>query len=155
MTALTLYIDADACPVREECYKVAARHNVPTVVVANSFIRIPQSPLISRQIVDDSFDAADDYIAERADARSVVITSDIPLADRCIKAGARVLSPNGKPFDENNIGSALATRAIMNDLRAGAEMPTFGGPPPFSQRDRSAFLQALHTLLERMKRELK
>ncbi len=155
MPPLTLYIDADACPVREECYKVAARHDVSTVVVANSFIRIPQSPLISRQIVDDSFDAADDYIAERADARSVVITSDIPLADRCIKAGAKVLSPNGKPFDENNIGSALATRAIMNDLRAGAEMPTFGGPPPFSQRDRSAFLQALHTVLERMKRELK
>jgi len=151
----TLYIDADACPVREECYKVAARHDVPTVVVANSFIRIPQSPLISRQIVDDSFDAADDYIAERADGRSVVITSDIPLADRCIKAGAKVLSPTGKAFDENNIGSAMATREIMNALRAGAEMPTFGGPPPFTHRERSAFLQALHTLLERMKREHK
>jgi uncharacterized protein YaiI (UPF0178 family) len=147
-----IYIDADACPVREECYRVAERHNVPVVVVSNSYLRIPKHPLFSAAVVDDSFDAADDYIAERANSLSVVITSDILLAQRCLMAGARVLAASGKAFDNDSIGSAIAARAIMADLRAGAEQPNLGGPAPFSARDRSRFLEALHLALERLKR---
>ncbi len=147
-----IYIDADACPVREECYKVAERHTVPVSVVSNNFLRVPRHPLFKAIIVSDGFDAADDYIAERADRDSVVITSDILLAERCLKNEARVIKPNGKLFTKDNIGGALATRAIMADLRDGAEQPNFGGPPPFSARDRSDFLQSLHIVLEKMKR---
>ena len=143
-TDIAIYIDADACPVREETYKVALRHSVPVIVVANNFLRVLDHPLISRVMVSDGFDAADDYIAERAGANTIVITSDIPLADRCLKAGAKVLAPNGKPFTADSIGSALAVRAIMSDLRAGAAGENIGGPPPFSNRDRSTFLQSLH-----------
>lgn len=147
-----IYIDADACPVREETYKIARRHKVPVTVVANSYIRTPREPGITFQMVTDSFDAADDWIAERADALAVVITSDILLAERCLKAGAKVLSSNGKEMDNATIGSQIAVRAIMADLRDGAEMPTAGGPPPFSPRDRSRFLEALHLMVERLKR---
>lgn len=152
MTDLHIYIDADACPVREETYKVALRHGVPVTVVANSFLRVPPHDLIKRIIVSDSFDAADDYIAERAGTQTVVITSDILLADRCVKVGAKVMGSNGKAFTEDNIGSALATRAIMADLRAGAVSENIGGPPPFTPRDRSSFLQNLHETLVIMKR---
>ena len=148
---IQIYIDADACPVREETYKVALRHNVPVCVVSNSFVRVPVHSLISRQIVSDSFDAADDYIAERAAPGIVVITADIPLADRCLKAGAKVIAPNGKAFTEDSIGSALAVRAIMSDLRAGAMGENIGGPPPFSPRDRSTYLQSLHEVLVKLK----
>lgn len=147
-----IYIDADACPVREEVYKVALRHNVPVTVVSNSFLRILTHPLIKRMIVSDSFDAADDYIAERVDAHSVTITADILLADRCIKAGSIVIAPNGKPFTPDSIGAALATRAIMVDLRAGLTSDNIGGPPPFKPADRSRFLQTLHEALVKMKR---
>lgn len=147
-----IYIDADACPVREETYKVARRHNVPVTVVSNSFLRVPREPLIKFIAVSDSFDAADDYIAERADSASVIITSDILLAERCLKNGAAVLAANGKAFTMDSIGSAIATRAIMADLRAGADMPNLGGPPPFTQKDRSKFLEKLHGTLERLKR---
>lgn len=149
---LSLYIDADACPVREECYKVAQRHNVAVIVVSNSFLRVPKYPFISAVVVSDSFDAADDYIAQRCNADSVVITADILLAERCLLAGARVIAPSGKPFDNDSIGAAIATRAIMADLRAGAEMPNLGGPAPFSARDRSRFLETLHVTIEQMKR---
>ena len=145
---------ADACPVREETYKVARRHNVPVTVVSNSFLRVPKEPLINFIAVSDSFDAADDYIAERAGLKTIVITSDILLAERCLKSGANVLAPNGKPFTSDSIGGAIATRAIMADLRAGAEMPNIGGPPPFTPKDRSKFLESLHTALEKMKREI-
>ena len=147
-----IYIDADACPVREETYKVARRHNAPVTVVSNSFLRVPREPLINSAVVSDSFDAADDYIAERADADSIVITSDILLAERCLLKDAAVLAPNGKPFTKDSIGGAIATRAIMADLRAGADMPTIGGPPPFSPKDRSKFLEKLHLMLEQLKR---
>jgi len=147
-----IYIDADACPVREETYKVARRHNVPVSVVSNSFLRVPREPLINSIVVSDSFDAADDYIAERADADSIVITSDILLAERCLLKDAAVLAPNGKPFTKDSIGGAIATRAIMADLRVGADMPTIGGPPPFSPKDRSKFLEKLHLMLEQLKR---
>jgi uncharacterized protein YaiI (UPF0178 family) len=103
-------------------------------------------------VVSDSFDAADDYIAERADAKSIIITSDILLAERCLLADSAVLAPNGKPFTKDSIGGAIATRAIMADLRAGAEMPTIGGPPPFTQKDRSKFLETLHVTIEKLKR---
>ncbi len=148
-------IDADACPVREETYKVARRHAVPVTVVANQWLRTP--PDVSFQRVSDDFDAADDWIAERADARTIVITSDILLADRCLKAGARVLGSNGREMDDATIGSQIAVRAIMTDLRdslasKGTDQPNTGGPPPFSPRDRSRYLEALHLMLERMTR---
>jgi uncharacterized protein YaiI (UPF0178 family) len=143
-------VDADACPVKDEVYKVAWRHEVPVVIVSNSWMRIPQHPLVSRQVVSDSFDAADDWIAEQAGADTVVITADILLADRALKAGAKVLSPTGKPFTTSSIGGAIATRAIMADLRAGGDQ--IGGPKPFSATDRSAFLQALDRELVSLKR---
>lgn len=139
--------------MRDECYKVAERHDIPVTVVSNSFIRVPRHPLFSRQIVSDGFDAADDWIAERADLNAVVITSDILLAERCLKASAQVLAPNGKAFDNDSIGRAIAMRAIMADLRAGANQPNIGGPPPFSARDRSMFLQNLHETIIQLKRK--
>jgi len=142
-----IYIDADACPVRDETYKVARRHGVPVTVVANSFIRVPKEPGFTFHLVDDSFDAADDFIAEAADKDAIVITSDILLAERVLKSGGRVLAGNGKPMTMDTIGSQIAVRAIMADLRAGAEQPTVGGPPPFTQKDRSRFLEALHLII--------
>jgi uncharacterized protein YaiI (UPF0178 family) len=120
--ALRILVDADACPVKDEIYKVAWRREVPVTIVSNSHLRVPQHPLIARMVVSDGFDAADDWIAEAADARAVVVTADILLADRCLKAGATVLSPAGRPFTSSSIGAAIATRAIMADLRAGGEM---------------------------------
>lgn len=144
---LHIYIDADACPVREETYKVARRHGLPVTVVANSFIRVPKESGFAFRLVDDGFDAADDFIAEAADAHAIVITSDILLAERVLKSGGRVLAANGKPMTMDTIGSQIAVRAIMADLRAGAEQPTLGGPPPFTARDRSRFLEALHLMV--------
>jgi len=145
--SLHIYIDADACPVREETYKVARRHNVPVTVVANQFIRVPKEPNFAFKLVDDSFDAADDFIAEAADSNAIVITSDILLAERVLKFEGRVLASNGKPMTMDTIGSQIAVRAIMADLRAGAEQPNIGGPAPFTQRDRSRFLEALHLMI--------
>jgi uncharacterized protein YaiI (UPF0178 family) len=147
---LRILVDADACPVKEEIYKVAFRHAVPVTIVSNSPIRVPAHDLIDRVVVSDGFDAADDWIAERAGAGVVCITADILLADRCLKAGATVLAPNGKPFTTSSIGSAVATRAIMADLRAGGDV--VGGPAPFSKTDRSRFLSALDETLVRLKR---
>jgi hypothetical protein len=150
--SVTILVDADACPVKDEIYKVAWRHEVPVKVVSNSRLRVPEHPLIERVVVSDGFDAADDWIAEAADARSVVVTADILLADRALKAGAAVLAPTGKPFTAASIGPAIATRAIMADLRSGMG-DGIGGPPPFSKADRSQFLQALDTVLVRLKRQ--
>ncbi|WP_300973339.1 YaiI/YqxD family protein [Sphingomonas sp. LHG3406-1] len=150
MTGPRILVDADACPVKEEVYKVAFRRGVPVVVVSNQRLRVPDHPLVERVVVSDAFDAADDWIAEAADARAVVITGDILLADRCLKAGATVLGHNGKPFTTASIGGALATRAIMADLRAGGDV--VGGPPPFAKADRSRFLQALDEALVRLGR---
>ncbi len=149
--SVSILVDADACPVKDEIYRVAWRLDVPVTLVSNSPFRVPDHPLISRQIVSDGFDAADDWIAERADAKTVVVTADILLADRCLKAGATVLSSNGKPFTTASIGGAVATRAIMADLRAGLG-EGIGGPKPFSKEDRSRFLQALDTALVRLRR---
>lgn len=150
MTAIRILVDADACPVKEEIYKVAFRHEVPVTIVSNSPIRVPQHALIDRMVVSDGFDAADDWIAERVDAGAICITADILLADRCLKAGATVIAPNGKPFTLASIGSAIATRAIMADLRAGGEQ--LGGPAPFAKTDRSRFLSALDEALVKAKR---
>lgn len=147
---IAILVDADACPVKEEIYKVAFRHGVPVTVVSNSPIRVPQHELISRVVVSDGFDAADDWIAEHAAPAAVCITADILLADRCLKAGATVIAPGGKPFTLNSIGSAIAARAIMADLRAGGDI--VGGPAPFSKADRSRFLSALDEALVRLKR---
>jgi len=152
MDNIIIWIDADACPVREETYKVALRHDVPVRVVSNSYLRIMEHPLITREVVSDGFDAADDYIAENCGPGSIVITSDILLADRILKAGAAGLSPKGDPWTNDNIGSAIATRAIMADLRAGALGENIGGPKAFTHVDRSQFLQALHNAVEKLKR---
>ena len=148
--AARILVDADACPVKEEIYRVAFRRGVAVRVVSNARIRIPEHPLVERVVVSDAFDAADDWIAETADSSSVVITADILLADRCLKAGATVIGPTGKPFTNASIGSAIATRAIMADLRAGGE--AVGGPAPFARADRSRFLQALDEALVRIAR---
>jgi len=144
---IQILVDGDACPVKDEIYKVAWRHEVPVIVVSNSPFRVPVHPLIRRVIVSDGFDAADDWIAEAAAPRSVVVTADILLADRCLKAGAAVLSPTGKAFTSASIGSQIATRAIMADLRAGGDV--IGGPAPFAKADRSRFLQSLDDALVR------
>jgi uncharacterized protein YaiI (UPF0178 family) len=148
--AIRILVDADACPVKDEIYKVAWRLEVPVTVVSNARIRVPDHPLIERVVVSDAFDAADDWIAEKAGPKTAVITADILLADRCVKAGAAVIAPNGKPFTSASIGGAIATRAIMADLRVAADGIT-GGPAPFAKADRSRFLQALDTALVRLR----
>ena len=150
MTTPLILVDADACPVKDEIYRVAWRHEVAVKVVSNMRLRVPEHPLIERILVSDAFDAADDWIAEAAGPASIVVTADILLADRALKAGATVLAPNGKPFTAASIGPAIATRAIMADLRAGGDQ--IGGPPPFTKADRSQFLQALDAALVRLKR---
>ena len=147
---IRILVDADACPVKDEIYRVAERHAVPVSIVANSAFRVPVSAMVERVVVSDSFDAADDWIAERATPATIVITADILLADRCLKAGAVVIAPTGKPFTTSSIGSAIATRAIMADLRAGGDV--IGGPAPFGKTDRSRFLSALDAALVKVKR---
>lgn len=146
----TILVDADACPVKDEVYKVAFRHEVPVVVVSNGGIRIPDHPLVSRIVVPADPDAADDWIAERATAASVIVTADILLAERGVQAGATVLAPTGKLFTEDSIGAAVATRNLMAELRVGGDQT--GGPSAFRKEDRSRFLQALDTALVRLKR---
>ena len=141
MTSIRIYVDADACPVKDEIYRVAARHGVSVSVVAGGYIRVPDDPLIERIAAGPGMDAADDWIAERAGKNDIVITADIPLASRCVKAGSSVIAPNGKPFTEPSIGMTLAVRNLMADLRASGEV--IGGPRAFQPRDRSAFLSAL------------
>ena len=151
MSDIRILVDADACPVKDEVYRVAFRRGVAVRVVSNSFLRVPDHPLVERVVVSDAFDAADDWIVEQADARTVVITGDILLADRCLKAGATVIGHNGKPFTAASIGGALATRSIMADLRVGGDV--VGGPAPFVKADRSRFLQALDEALVRLLRQ--
>ncbi len=151
---ITILIDADACPVKDEIYRVAERFGAQVRVVSNSPFRVPVSERVKRVLVDDSFDAADDWIAEEAarlGARCMVITGDILLAERCLKTGARVLKHDGHEFDAASIGSAIATRALMADLRAGMD-GVGGGPARFSKADRSRFLQALDRVLVGMSR---
>jgi hypothetical protein len=146
-----ILVDADACPVKEEVYKVALRHDVPVAIVSNSHFRVPDHPRIEKVVVGSGFDAADDWIAAQAGEAAVVVTGDILLAERCLKAGAAVIGPDGRPFTLASIGVAVATRAIMADLRAGADGMK-GGPAPFAKADRSRFLSALDEALVRLKR---
>jgi uncharacterized protein YaiI (UPF0178 family) len=150
MTPIEILVDADACPVKNEIYKVAGRHGLKVHVVSNSFINVPRDPLIERVIVAEGMNKADDWIAERAAPGKIVITADIPLASRSVKAGASVIAPNGRVFTEDSIGLALATRNLMDELRSAGAVT--GGPKPFSPRDRSAFLAALDQAIVRLKR---
>lgn len=151
---LRILVDGDACPVKDETYRVAVRYKVPVKVVANSWMRTPVGQDVEFVLVEKSrvLDVADDWIAERAGPGDIVITADIPLAARCVEAGARVLGHRGRVFTPDSIGDALATRDLMADLREGGEMT--GGPPPFSKRDRSKFLQALDQTVNSVRREL-
>ena len=151
MSAIRILIDADACPVKDEVYRVAFRREAAVRVVSNAFLRVPTHPLVERVVVSGAYDAADDWIAERADADAVVVTGDILLADRCLKAGATVIGHDGKPFTSASIGGAIATRSIMADLRVGGDV--VGGPRPFAKADRSRFLQALDEALVRLARD--
>lgn len=150
---MRIFIDADACPVKDEVYKVAARYDLKTFVVSNSFIQIPQSALIERRIVDAGPDAADDWIVEQTAPGDICVTNDIPLADRVLKAGGAAIAPNGRPFTPDSIGSALAQRSIMEHIRSTGEIT--GGPRPFAASDRSRFLQALDEAVNRERRKLR
>ncbi|MFK4058255.1 YaiI/YqxD family protein [Brevundimonas sp. NPDC046655] len=146
----TLYIDADACPVKEEVYRVARRYGLKVFVVSNAWINVPREPLIEQVVVDAGPDVADDWIAERATTGDIVVTADIPLADRCLKSRAQALKSNGQPFTPDSIGSALAGRMVGEHLRSIGVATS--GPPPFSNADRSRFLQALDTAVVRARK---
>lgn len=150
MAAPTLYIDADACPVKEETYKVARRYGLPVKVVANAFLLVPKEPLIERVVVEEGPDVADDWIAERAGVGDIVVTADIPLAARCLKSGALVIGPTGRAFTPDSIGSALAARGLGEHLRSIGEVTR--GPAPFQASDRSRFLSALDEAVHRARR---
>ena len=147
---MRIFIDADACPVKDEVYKVAQRYGLTTTVVSNSFIQIPRSALVERMIVDAGPDIADDWIAERCEPGDIVVTNDIPLADRVLKAGGAAIAPNGRAFTPDSIGAALASRAIGEHIRSTGEMT--GGPKAFAAADRSRFLQALDEAVNRERR---
>lgn len=145
-----IYVDADACPVKDEIYRIAIRHGLSVSVVAGNFIRVPQDPSIECVAAGSGMDAADDWIAARAGPGDIVVTADVPLASRCVKSGADVIAPNGKPFTEDSIGMTLAVRNLMTDLRSSGEIT--GGPRSFSPRDRSTFLSTLDQTIRRIAR---
>ena len=145
-----IYVDADACPVKDEIYRVAGRYQVRVVIVSNSLIAIPAAPLVERMVVESGPDVADGWIAERAGAGDIVVTADVPLAARCVKGGAVVLAPTGRLFDQDAIGIALATRNLMDGLRSAGQVTA--GPRPFSGKDRATFLSALDLAVNRVRR---
>jgi len=148
---LHIYIDADACPVKQEVYRVAKRYGLDVTLVANSWMRVPDERWLRLEVVGEGFDEADDWIVDHVEADDIVVTADIPLASRCIKEGASVIGTTGKPFTENNIGSVLATRDLLSELRGAGEIT--GGPPPLQKRDRSRFLQALDEAIQTISRK--
>ena len=150
---MSIYVDADACPVKEEIYRVARRHAIEVFVVSNSPLRVPQEEIFEFVGVSGGFDVADDWIAERARTGDIVITADIPLAGRCLQQGARVLGPTGLEFTEEAIGDALATRALLEMLRQSGDFR--GGPSPFARSDRSRFLSRLDELIHAARRDLR
>jgi uncharacterized protein len=150
--ATRIFVDADACPVKPEIYRVAERYALHVVVVANSFMSVPRSELIERVIVSEGPDVADDWIVERATPSDIVITADVPLAGRAVKKGATVIAPTGKPFTEDSIGMALATRDLLTDLRSAGAVTR--GPPPLTRQDLSRFLSAIDLAVTRLKRKL-
>jgi hypothetical protein len=148
---LHIFVDADACPVKQEVYRVASRYRLNVTLVANSWMRVPNEQWIALEVVKGGFDAADDWIVEHVRPHDIVVTADIPLANRCLKEGAVVIGPTGKPFTEDNIGQAVATRDLLSDLRGAGEIT--GGPPPLKKRDRSLFLQQLDEVIQSIFRE--
>ena len=147
---MQIYVDADACPVKAEIYRVAERYGLKVFVVSNSYINVPRDPRVERVVVSDGFDAADDWIVERAGPGDIVVTADIPLADRSLKKGAAVIGSTGIAFTASSIGMAMANRELMSNLRAMGEIT--GGPKPMSQRDRSRFLSTLDETIQKLRR---
>jgi len=148
---LHIYVDADACPVKQEVYRVASRYSLGVTLVANTWMRTPNAQRVTLKVVDDGLDAADDWIAEHVQPHDIVVTADIPLASRCLKKDARAIGPTGKPFTEENIGEAVATRDLLSDLRSAGTIT--GGPPPLAKRDRSRFLQKLDDMIQAIRRQ--
>ena len=148
---LHIFVDADACPVKKEVYRVAGRYQLYVTLVANSFMRIPNDQWIVLEVVEDGLDAADDWIVENVKPLDIVVTADIPLASRCLKEGASVIGPTGKPFNEDNIGQAVAVRDLLSELRESGEIT--GGPPPLKPRDRSNFLHQLDEMIQSIRRK--
>ena len=147
---LHIFVDADGCPVKQEVYRVASRYRLDVTLVANSWMRVPTERWIALEIVEEGFDAADDWIVEHVQSHDIVVTADIPLASRCLKKGAYVIGPTGKAFTENNIGQAVATRDLLSELRGAGEIT--GGPPPLQKRDRSRFLQQFDEVIQSIRR---
>jgi uncharacterized protein YaiI (UPF0178 family) len=148
---LHIYVDADACPVKQEVYRVAKRYQLDVTLVANAWMRTPDDETIRLEVVEDSFDAADDWIVDHVGTGDIVVTADIPLASRCMQKGARAIGSTGRPFTEDNIGEAVATRDLLAVLRGGGEIT--GGPPPLTKRDRSRFLQTLDEVIQSIRRK--
>ncbi len=148
---LHIYIDADACPVKDEVSRVASRYRLEVTLVANSWMRTPREPWLRLEVVTEGADAADDWIVEHVEALDIVITADIPLAARCLKQGARAIGTSGRPFTEDNIGHVLATRDLMMGLRDAGQITS--GPPPLKKQDRSLFLQQLDQMIQKIRRE--
>ena len=148
---LHIFVDADACPVKQEVYRVANRYRLDVTLVANSWMRVPNERWIDLEVVEDGLDAADDWIVEHVQPYDIVVTADIPLASRCLKEGARVIGPTGKPFTEDNICQAVATRDLLSGLREAGEIT--GGPPPLKKHDRSRFLHQLDEVIQSIRRK--
>jgi uncharacterized protein len=148
---LHIFVDADACPVKPEIYRVSGRYRLEVTLVANAWMRIPKEERISLEVVSDGFDAADDWIVQQVQPHDIVVTADIPLASRCLKKGARVIRPTGKPFTEDSIGDVVAIRDLLAELRGSGEIT--GGPPPLTKRDRSRFLQQFDEVIQSIRRE--
>ena len=148
---LHIFVDADACPVKQEVYRVASRYDLDVTLVANSWMRTPDERWIQLEVVEGGIDVADDWIVEHVGPHDIVVTADIPLAGRCLKEGARVIGTTGRPFTEDNIGQAITTRDLLSELRSAGEIT--GGPPPLSKRDRSRFLQQLDEVIQSIRRE--
>jgi uncharacterized protein YaiI (UPF0178 family) len=148
---LHIFVDADACPVKREVYRVASRYCLDVTLVANSWMRVPNEQWIELKVVEDGIDAADDWIVAHVQPHDIVVTADIPLASRCLKKGAHVMGTTGKPFTENNIGGAVATRDLLSELRGAGEIT--GGPPPLKKQDRSRFLQQLDEVIQSIRRK--
>jgi uncharacterized protein YaiI (UPF0178 family) len=148
---MKIYVDADACPVKAEIYRVAERYQLKVFVVSNSYLNVPRDPRHELVVVSDSFDAADNWIAERAGEGDIVVTADIPLADRAIKKGATAIGNTGVPFTPSSIGMAMANRELLSNLRAMGEVT--GGPKPMAQRDRSRFLSTLDESIQKIRRK--
>lgn len=148
---LHIFVDADSCPVKPEVYRVASRYSLDVTLVSNSWMRVPDEQWITLEVVEDGFDAADDWIVTHVQPHDIVVTADILLASRCLKEGAQVIGTTGKPFTENNIGNVVATRDLLSALRGAGEIT--GGPPPLNKRDRSRFLQQLDEVIQSIRRK--